>query len=391
VSRTSAGKAGAVVEEYRVTNPAIAHPGAPAAAPVPNDAWYLHGQGRRFGPLTEDDMRGYFRAGMVKGNDLVAILGQVGTVSATVAATHLGAPAPAPASTQGTPAASAPAAIVVTQTGTRTSGVLVALGLFVAVVGVAYFKLHVPAGAADASAEVASVPASNTAQARPGAQVQAADWQPNSPLSLLGSPQATPSAAEATPPPVPEAAAAVATNPAMQAATTDGPRAATIDWAKDARALWGNWSSLLAHAQKWTGAEPRNAWAWWYLGVARGNVGDQGGAITDFQQGLAVDPGHFRLRWALANGYAAQHRHRESTQLLQALIREQPGEAGLWSDLGYDWAQLGEYDETVAALEKAVQLDPKNRRAWSNLAWAYAKFGYKDRSQDATARANAHL
>jgi tetratricopeptide (TPR) repeat protein len=256
--------------------------------------------------------------------------------------------------------------------------------------GAAYFKLHVPAGAAEASAQAAPVPTAGTTQAQHATPVQAADWEPNSSVSLLGSSQSAPPPTGATSP-ASAAAAAVATNPAMQAATTDGPAAAAIDWAKDARALWGNWSQLLALAQKWTMAEPREGWAWWYLGVAQTNLGDHASAATAFQQGLAVDPAHFRLRWALANAYAAQHRHRESTQLLQALIREQPNETGLWNDLGYDWAQLGEYDETVAALEKAVQLDPGNRKAWNNLAWAYAKFGYMDKSRDATARANAHL
>ena len=119
--------------------------------------------------------------------------------------------------------------------------------------------------------------------------------------------------------------------------------------------------------------------------------GDHPGAILAYQPGLTVPPGHFKLRWALANSYANSNRHGESAEILQVLIREQPGDAGLWNDLGYDWAVLGEYDETVGALEKAVQLDPRSRLAWTNLVWAYTKFGYPDKARDATVRANSQL
>jgi hypothetical protein len=372
-----------------VSQPALANSGAPAVAPVPNDAWYLHSQGRRFGPLTEDDMRGYFRAAMVKGNDTIGVPGQVGSVPAAEAAAMLGMPAPAPVANAPlvpTP----PTSIRVTETGTHTSGVLIALGLFVAVVGAAYFKFHVPAGAREAAEPVEVVQADEAPAVPVPAQ---AEWTPGSSSSLLGSAQAVePEGAPAAT--TSNEAAAVATNPAMQAVPSGTrPGSGSDAWWNQAGELFkaGDWSGLEAHALKWTVAEPRRDIAYWYLGSARYHQGNYSGAIEANRHGLAVNPTHFKMRWAMANSYQELGQHRESAELVQGLIREQPGDARLWSDLGYDWAKLGEYNESVAALEKAVQLDPSYRIAWQNLVWAYAKFGYPDKSKEATARANSHL
>jgi hypothetical protein len=373
------------------SNPSAAIPGAPAAAPVPNDAWYLHSQGRRFGPLTEDDMRGYFRAAMVKGNDTIGVPGQVGTVPASEAAAMLGMPAPAPAPVASAPVGpAAPTYIQVTETGTRTSGVLIGLGLLVAVCGFAYFKLHVPEGSTQAAEPVEIVQA-DEAPAAP-APVQA-EWTPGSSSSLLGSAQtAEPAGAPAAT--TSNEAAAVASNPAMQAAPSGTRPASGSDaWWNQASELFkaSDWPGLEAHSLKWTLAEPRRDIAYWYLGSARHHQGNYSGAIEANRQGLVVNPSHFKMRWAMANSYQELGQHRESVQLVQGLIREQPGDARLWTDLGYDWAQLGEYNESVAALEKAVQLDPNYRLAWQNLVWAYAKFGYPDKSKDALARGNSHM
>ena len=340
-------------------------------------------------------MRGYFRAGMVKGNDSVGVPGQVGTVPAAEAAVMLGMPAPA---TAPTPVASAPVGpaaptyIRVTESGTHTSGVLIGLGLLVAVIGFAYFKLHVPEGSRTAAEPVAVVPANEAAPTPAPAPAQA-EWTPGSSSSLLGSAQSA--EPEGTPAATPSNdAVAAAANPAMQTVPGGTRRATGSDaWWNQASELFkaSDWSGLEAHALKWAVAEPRRDIAYWYLGSARYHQGNYSGAIDANRQGLAVNPSHFKMRWAMANSHQKLGQHRESVQLVQGLIREQASDARLWTDLGYDWAELGEYNESVAALEKAVQLDPTYRLAWQNLVWAYAKFGYPDKSKDALARGNAHL
>jgi len=333
-------------------------------------------------------MRGYFRAGMVKGNDMIGVPGQVGKISAQEAAAMLGMPAPV--AVAAAPVAIAPTSIRVTETGTRSSGVLIGLGLLVAGIGLAYFKLHVPEGSGEAAGPVEVVRANEASAAVAPAQ---AEWTPGSSSTLLGSAQAAePEGAPGAP--SSNDAAAVAANPAMQAVSSATRSGGGVDtWWNKAAELFkaGDWAGLEAHALNWTVAEPRRDIAYWYLGSARFHQGNYSGAIDANRQGLAVNPSHFKMRWAMANSFQKLGQHRESVELVQVLIREQPGDARLWTDLGYDWAELGEYDESVAALEKAVELDPNYRLAWQNLIWAYAKFGYPDKSKDAVARANSHL
>ena len=54
----------------------------------PGKGWILHSGGRKFGPLSEDELRGYFRAGMVKSVDIAPS----GEVSVAVYLTVAGCP-----------------------------------------------------------------------------------------------------------------------------------------------------------------------------------------------------------------------------------------------------------------------------------------------------------
>jgi|SRR5690349_20382524 len=56
------------------------------------DGWYLNGRGRSFGPLTEEELRGYFAAGMVRPVDTVAAPDASVPLTAAAAARRLGLP-----------------------------------------------------------------------------------------------------------------------------------------------------------------------------------------------------------------------------------------------------------------------------------------------------------
>src|SRR5687767_10723588 len=90
--------------------PASARRGIGVVIGENDNGWYLHSQGRRFGPLSEDDLRGYFRAGMVKSVDRITVPGQAAMLAAAEVAAMLGetapvGPPPAPIAPVATPAA----------------------------------------------------------------------------------------------------------------------------------------------------------------------------------------------------------------------------------------------------------------------------------------------
>jgi len=359
---------------------------AAPAPPAVNQAWFLQSAGRVFGPLVEDEMRGYFRAGMVKPGDAIAMPGQVGTVSAIEAAALLGmAPPPPATASAAAPATTPPTSIVVKQVGepSRVGRMLVLFAL-VAIVGLAYLVLHEPAQPRqDTSRPTAQQPgepvASNTPQTESAPAAPAFDAP-----SFAPPPRST----STTAPPIPTA---VQKTRAETAPTDDpAPTAGSDDWWSQASQLYDqqNWTALQAHADKWTQAQPRRDLAWWYLGVARYRQGDYPGTVAAAQQAIAISPRYVKARWLLSDGYMGTLQWHKSLDILNELLREQPNDAGLWNDIGIDQANLGEYDDSIAALEKAVQLDPGYRQAWVNLAQSYASFGNMDRAKAALAKAN---
>jgi tetratricopeptide (TPR) repeat protein len=354
------------------------------ADPVPNDAWYLHSPGRRFGPLTEDEMRGYFRAGMVKINDSVAVAGQVGLVPSAQAATLLGMAPPAPGEFAVAPVATS---IIVTERREHGIGGLVALGVFVGLVGIAYFSLHKPAtlDAPTTSASAEAAPAFELAPAQQVAPSQSPAQSSSPDFAIATSPGA-------------ENAPAVDSVPATQVIAAEGvrptvtePTAPTDSWRIEAQRLLdaSDWTALKDHAGKWAAAESGRDMAWWYLGIANAKLENWAAAIDAYQHALAITPNHFKVRWALAASYMNSQHYRESADLLNALVKEDPGTPLLWRDLGVAMSNLGEYDESIAALQKATQLDPANRQTWADLGQTYAHFGYMDKAREAIAHANA--
>jgi Flp pilus assembly protein TadD len=355
---------------------------AAPAAPAANDAWYLHSQGRRFGPLSEDEMRGYFRAGMVKAGDAIGVPGQVGSVPAETAAALLGMPPP-PAGPV-VPVLPAPIIIVQPREG-RASWLLTAAAL-IAIIGVSLFAIHQllqlpgPAERVAATPPAVATPLPATGAATnptPQPQPEAQGSIPSAPL-----PAAPVAASAAIPPP-----AAVPQQAAIRQA--DRPvedefyaRATTLSRAED-------WSGLLSHASNWTVQEPRRTQAWWYLGFANAHLGTMAEAEGGFRKALELAPGNFEARFSLANVYLRMNRYPEAVVMLQDLAREQPGNAGVWNDLGVGLVNTGEFDDAVAAYQKALQLEPDYRLAWANLATCYAHFGYPDRAKAAAEKANA--
>jgi Flp pilus assembly protein TadD len=356
-----------------------------ADAPVRNDAWILHSQGRRFGPLTEDELRGYFRAGMVKAGDSIEMPGAPAAVTADAVAAMLGMPAPAAAPGPAPVATS----IIVTQTNVPTTrSWLIALGVLVALGGIGYFALHKPLRAPVDSQDVAFAPP----MAQPAGAARADETLAAAPTAAPAPPRrvsieppmdsrapAQPAGPTAAPPePV------VASN--GQVPGPDVPdfrsRAGNLSDAQD-------WSGLLSHAGLWTAGEPSSELAWWYLGLANLRLGSLGEAEAAYHKVLQLSPRHFDARWSLSNVYLRTSRNREAGVLLQELVREQPGNAHAWLDLGVAMTNTGEFDQAVAAYEKSIQLKPDYRLAWANLARCYAKFGYLDRAKAAATKANA--
>jgi hypothetical protein len=115
------------------------------------------------------------------------------------------------------------------------------------------------------------------------------------------------------------------------------------EWLKRSIALEKrkDWQGLLDWSLKWTKREPKNALAWYYLGVV----------------------------------YDEFKRYTDAIDALRQTVRIDPGYANAWNNLGAAYVELKRYNDAIEALRQATRIDPQNANAWYNLGVAYALSG----------------
>ena len=352
-------------------------------------AWYLHSQGRRFGPLSADEMRGYFRAGMVRIGDMITVPGQAAMQAATEVAQQLNEAPPKAAPANPVPIAptiiitsGAPPEIASTHAGAGSPGMptfpifdfpppappprnnwlvpVVGLLVLVAMMYFGLMYLRKFQGARPASPEVAG-----QAAAGPDASVS-----------------------------IPDSAPAIADDglPSAAYASAQAASAATSrEWFDKADTLSreGDWTGLAALAQPWSEAEPQRNEPWLFLGSALARLGRNTEAIAALDPVLKRNPTHVVARTMLADVYLQDGQSQNAVTILRDLLRTDPNNSRMWNNLGNALNAMNQYDESVTALETAVRIDPKNRQAWANLGMVYQKAGYSDRAAAAFANSEA--
>jgi len=86
-------------------------------------------------------------------------------------------------------------------------------------------------------------------------------------------------------------------------------------------AVNGKWTDLKAIAEAWTGAEPSNAEAHYYLGLAQQNLGDKAGALREYTQAVSLNSRHTDALKGLAL-LAKEAGNQREEQRLSMQIRE---------------------------------------------------------------------
>jgi tetratricopeptide (TPR) repeat protein len=362
--------------------------------------WILHSKGRKFGPLTEDELRGYFRAGMVQSVDRLTPPGQVDLRAAGEVALELGLkpppgpppeplappapPAPPSASPNlaGTPfdpareerAAKALAAMNIDFAAMAASGSpsrkernpwigpMVAVVALVALLIVALNMLHKlkNAGPGVAQPGIEQVPPVGAPLDDERAGM---DSDANAPRPLP-TPGAAPAGASA-----PDAVLAER----MQKAQT--------------LAQGNDWAGLVRHAQEWSREQPERNEPLQSLGIAYAKLGNYAGAADALKRILARDPGNVEAQTTLADVYAQDKQWAEAAAIYRDMVKVDSQNSRLWNNYGATLTEMGQPAQAVAALETAVRLDPQFKEGWINLGNTYQRMG--DNARAAAAFANA--
>jgi tetratricopeptide (TPR) repeat protein len=157
------------------------------------------------------------------------------------------------------------------------------------------------------------------------------------------------------------------------------------DWLNQAIALEQkeDWPGMLEHAQRWTKAQPRNADAWYVLGVAYGRAGQTSKAIEAYQQALRINPEYAEAWNNLGNANGRAGQTSKAIEAYQQALRINPEYAEAWYNLGIDYADAGQSAKAIEAYQQALRINPEYAEAWNNLGIAYADAGQSAKAIEA--------
>jgi len=159
--------------------------------------------------------------------------------------------------------------------------------------------------------------------------------------------------------------------------STSIPESVDPDWLSQARELnhRNDWPESLKHALRWNQAQPENAIALRFLGVAYLKTEQPAKAIEPFQQLISIKPEddddwNF-LGWA----YSDNNQTDKAIQAFQQATRINPENSAAWYNLGFVYANNNQTDKAIQAYQQATRSNPENADAWFELGVAYKNMG----------------
>jgi tetratricopeptide (TPR) repeat protein len=134
------------------------------------------------------------------------------------------------------------------------------------------------------------------------------------------------------------------------------------------------------YAQKAIALDPKLPLSHFFLGELHLYKSRVTEAIADFQQELAINPGHAPTYYKLADAYSRVQKYDEAERLLQRSIWLDATSTGPYILMGKVLEKKGEAELAVRALQHALGMDPNNSTAHHLLGQAYRDMG---RNEDA--------
>ncbi|MFZ0685267.1 MAG: tetratricopeptide repeat protein [Terriglobales bacterium] len=129
------------------------------------------------------------------------------------------------------------------------------------------------------------------------------------------------------------------------------------------------------YAQKAVTLDPKLPLAHFFLGELHLYKSRIAEAIADFQQELAINPGHAPTYYKLADAYEHVQKFDEAERLLQRSIWLDSTSTGPFILMGKVLEKKGEAELAVHALQHALTMDPSNAVAHHLLGQAYQDMG----------------
>jgi tetratricopeptide (TPR) repeat protein len=132
------------------------------------------------------------------------------------------------------------------------------------------------------------------------------------------------------------------------------------EWNKDAYEfhLKEDWPGLLNHSLRWTQAQPENADAWCFLGIAYMQSDQLAKAIEASQQAICIKPEDADLWCSLGIFYKVSGQTAKAIEAYQQAIRIKPEDANAWYRLGIAYNSSGQASQIIEVHKSLKSLDP---------------------------------
>jgi regulator of sirC expression with transglutaminase-like and TPR domain len=370
--------------------------------------WILHshGQGRKFGPLTEDELRNYFRAGMVKSVDRLTPPGETARHAAADVASALGEPVPVgpppPPEVVEAPRPPPPPPMPARPTVPSAAGPTTPPVAGVDPDAEARVARAMAAMNIDLSL-MSSTPPKKKGTGLVGPLLLGAMLlfmlvvalnmlrkmkPPQDPSSNMPGAAMISDSTDDTQASAPPAALEEGVRQPERGAPPE-PAAPTLDdtYQRKAESLRdaGDWAGLVSHATQWSQASPGRNEPQRFLAVAYMNLADYGNAEQALKKYLSRSPNDDDARKMLAQLYQQSRRFDEAAAIYKEMVDQSPNDAIAWNNYGASLAGSGQQAQAVVALENAVRIDPTMKAAWTNLGNLYQQMGDSTKAKAAFA------
>lgn len=123
--------------------------------------------------------------------------------------------------------------------------------------------------------------------------------------------------------------------------------------------------------------------AWAVLGKLHVHRGDWDAALPHLQRSINLDPHCYEANIHLADLYLQQNKIGKALESIEAALEARPGDVGALSRKANTLMRAHRYDEAIDILENLVKVDPGNFAHWNNLGNARREMGMLSAAEDA--------
>jgi tetratricopeptide (TPR) repeat protein len=133
-----------------------------------------------------------------------------------------------------------------------------------------------------------------------------------------------------------------------------------------------DYTEAIIHLKNVIELDSNNAFAYYCLGVAYGELRQDEKALESYKQAIRLNPDFSHDHVNLGNAYSRLGQYEKALESYKQAIRIQPDDAGAHYNLGHMYNNLKQYEKALESYKQAIRIQPDYAKAHCGLGYAYA-------------------